>query len=43
MKVRKLVKKLNQAEVDHDLEKVKQLWLKLLKKSLAHKHTEQAQ
>jgi hypothetical protein len=43
MKVEKLVKKLNRAEVDHDLEKVKQIWFKLLKKSLKHKHTEKVQ
>ena len=40
MKVKKLILKLNRAEVQHNLEKVKELWLKLLKKSLKHKHTE---
>ena len=40
MKVKKLILKLNRAELEHNLEKVKELWLKLLKKSLKHKHTE---
>ena len=40
MKVKKLIIKLNRAEVRHNLEKVKELWFKLLKKSLKHKHTE---
>jgi hypothetical protein len=40
MKVKKLIMKLNQAEFQHNLVKVKELWLKLLKKSLKHKHTE---
>jgi hypothetical protein len=40
MKVKKLILKLNRAEVQHNLDKVKELWLKLLKKSLKHKHTE---
>jgi hypothetical protein len=40
MKVKKLIMKLNKAEVQHNLEKVKQLWFKLLKKSVKHKHTE---
>jgi hypothetical protein len=43
MKVNKLVKKLNRAEVEHNVAKVKKLWFKLLKKSLKHKHTESAQ
>lgn len=43
MKVEKLIKKLNQAEVEHNVALVKKLWLKLLKKSLKHKHTESAQ
>jgi len=40
MKVKKLVMKLNKAEVEHNLKKVKEFWFKLLKKSLKHKHTE---
>jgi hypothetical protein len=40
MKVKKLIMKLNKAEIQHNLSKVKELWLKLLKKSLKHKHTE---
>jgi hypothetical protein len=40
MKVKKLILKLNRAEVEHNLEKAKKFWLKLLKKSLKHKHTE---
>ena len=40
MKVKKLILKLNKAEVRHNIVKVKELWLKLLKKSLKHKHTE---
>lgn len=40
MKVKELIKKLYEAEVHHNVEKVKKLWFKLLKKSLKHKHTE---
>jgi len=40
MKVKKLIMKLNKAEMEHNLEKVKKLWFKLLKKSFKHKHTE---
>jgi len=40
MKVKKLILKLNKAEVQHKPVKAKILWLKLLKKSLKHKHTE---
>jgi hypothetical protein len=40
MKVKKLIMKLNKAEIQHNVSKVKELWLKLLKKSLKHKHTE---
>lgn len=40
MKVKKLIIKLNKAEIQHNLAKAKQLWAKLLKKSLKHKHTE---
>jgi hypothetical protein len=40
MKVRKLRKKLYKAIFDHKLNKEKKVWLKLLKKSIAHKHTE---
>jgi hypothetical protein len=40
MKVKKLILKLNKAEIEHNVAKVKELWFKLLKKSLKHKHTE---
>jgi len=40
MKVKKLVQKLNRAELQHNLEKAKKFWMKLLKKSLKGKHTE---
>jgi hypothetical protein len=40
MKVKKLVLKLNRAEVEHNLELARKFWFKLLKKSLKHKHTE---
>ena len=40
MKVRKIVKKMYQACVSHDKVKEKNLWLKALKKSLKHKHTQ---
>ena len=40
MKVKKLIIKLNKAELQHNLVKIKDLWFKLLKKSLKHKHTE---
>jgi hypothetical protein len=43
MKVQKLIKKLNRAEVEHNLERVKKLWFRLLKKSLKHKNTGSAQ
>jgi hypothetical protein len=40
MKVKKLIMKLNKAEFEHNIRKAKELWLKLLKKSLKGKHTE---
>jgi len=40
MKVKKLIQKLNRAEFEHNLEKVKKLWFKILKKSVKGKHTE---
>jgi len=40
MKVKKLIEKLNHAEFEHNLEKAKKFWLKLLKKSVKGKHTE---
>ena len=43
MKIEKLVQKLNQAEFEHKLDQARELWLKLLKKSLKHKHTERVQ
>jgi hypothetical protein len=43
MKIEALVKKLNRAEVKHNIDKVKRVWFKILKKSLKHKHTERAQ
>lgn len=43
MKLKKLIAKLNKAEFQHNLEKAKKLWLKILKKSFKHKHTENVQ
>ena len=43
MKIETLVKKLNRAEAEHKLNKVKKIWFRILKKSLKHKHTEQVQ
>jgi hypothetical protein len=40
MKVRKIVKKMYQAILNHDKVKEKKLWFKALKKSLKHKHTQ---
>jgi hypothetical protein len=40
MKIRKLRRKLYQAIFDHKTEKEKKIWLKILKKSINHKHTE---
>jgi hypothetical protein len=40
MKVRKIVKKMYQAILRHDQVTEKKLWLKALKKSLKHKHTQ---
>jgi len=39
MKVKKLIMKLNKAEFEHNLKKAKELWFKILKKSIKHKHT----
>ncbi len=38
-KVRKLVKQLNKACVEHNDKREKKIWKKLIKKSLKHKHT----
>jgi len=43
MKIEKLVRKLNKAELEHRVNRVKELWFKILKKSLKHKHTERVQ
>jgi len=43
MKTRKLILKLNRAEIRHNVDKVKKFWFKLLKKSIKHKHTEVVQ
>jgi len=40
MKIKKLIQKLNRAEFEHNLEKAKKFWMKLLKKSVKGKHTE---
>jgi hypothetical protein len=40
MKLPKLIRKLNRAEFDHNLEKAKKFWFKILKKSIKHKHTQ---
>jgi hypothetical protein len=39
MKTKKLILKLNKAEMKHNLDKVKELWFKILKKSVKHKNT----
>jgi len=43
MKTRKLILKLNRAEIRHNMIKAKKFWFKLLKKSFKHKHTEVVQ
>jgi len=43
MKTKKLIRKMYRACVRHNVKKQKKLWLKLLKKSLEHKHTEAVQ
>jgi len=43
MKVKKLILKLNKAEIQHNLKKAKEIWLKILKKSIKHKHTQAVQ
>jgi hypothetical protein len=40
MKIKKLIKKMYRACVEHNQKKEKKLWLKAIKKSLKHKHTE---
>ena len=40
MKLRKLRKKMYKAIFAHDVVKEKKVWVKILKKSLKHKHTE---
>jgi len=40
MKTKKLVRKMYRACVRHNIKKQKKLWLKVLEKSLKHKHTE---
>jgi len=40
MKVQKIVKKMYQAILSHDIKQEKKLWFKALKKSLKHKHTQ---
>ena len=40
MKLRKLRKNLYKAICEHKLDKEKKVWLKILKKSVKHKHTE---
>jgi hypothetical protein len=40
MRVKNLIKKLYKAEIEHNAEKIKKIWFKLIKKSLKHKHTE---
>jgi len=43
MKLRKLRKKLYKAIFRHDLAKEQKVWVKILKKSIKHKHTEDVQ
>ena len=40
MKVKKLIKKYYESVLSHDLNKEKELYFKILRKSLKHKHTE---
>lgn len=40
MKVKKLIKRMYEACIEHNKEKEKKLWFKAIKKSLKHKHTE---
>jgi hypothetical protein len=40
MKVKKLIKKMYKACIEHNKEKEKKLWFKALKKSLQHKKTQ---
>jgi hypothetical protein len=40
MKIEKLIKKMYKACVEHNQKKEKKFWLKAIKKSLKHKHTE---
>jgi hypothetical protein len=39
MKVKKILKKMYAACLEHDSEKEKRMWVKALKKSFKHKHT----
>jgi len=43
MKLKKLVKKLNKAEMNHNLQNAKKFWVKILKKSFKHKDTTRVQ
>lgn len=43
MKTKKLVRKMYEACIQRDTAKQRKLWLKMLKKSLKHKHTEAVQ
>ena len=43
MKLRKLRKELYRSIFEHNLEKEKKIWLKILKKSVKHKHTADVQ
>ena len=43
MKLRKLRKKLYKAIFRHDTAKEQKVWVKILKKSIKHKHTEDVQ
>jgi len=43
MKLKKLVKKLNKAEMKHNLHNAKKFWIKILKKSFKHKDTTRVQ
>jgi len=43
MKLRKLRKKMYKAIFNHDVAKERKTWLKILKKSMKHKHTADVQ
>ena len=43
MKLNKLIRKLNKAEIKHNAKNAKKFWLKIMKKSFKHKDTSRVQ